>query len=251
MHRIVEEAADAGAGNPGRRRFQIQHLTDQPRLPEQAAVGPVAFLLQRAGEVRDHAEAEGAFAGDGLKAAQLRRLPLQIARAEAEQRQRAIRHGLPREFRRARRPQARFGIRDRGSGHNARVEAPRPDGRTGTAPALAARERRSTEPGRIRQGSGQHPVERGKAQGLPGIHPHHAAPGTDHLGGRTGGAGQGRRLHPRPDRRDHAGRLGGHPERQIDRRPGIMVFTDPVGRAMPRSGGPLRQRRTGAEPAPV
>src|SRR5687768_7303667 len=70
-HRVVEEAADAGAGYARRRRFQIQHLTDQPRLPEQAAVGPIAFLLQRPGEVRDHAEAEGALAGYGLKAAQL------------------------------------------------------------------------------------------------------------------------------------------------------------------------------------
>ena len=195
MHRIVEEAADAGAGNARRCRFQIQDLTNQPCLPEQAAVGPVAFLIQRAGEIRDHAKAEGALAGDGLKAAQLRRFAFQIAGAQPEQGQRAIRDRFPGEIRRADGAQALFGV---GIADQGIMPAFKP------FDTVDEQEQRQPwrpgkgvpwHPVRIRQDSGQYPVEGAKAQGLAGVHSHHAAPRTDHLGCRAGGAGQGRRFY--------------------------------------------------------
>ena len=38
MHRVVEEAADAGAAHPGRFRFEVEDLADEAGFPQQAAV---------------------------------------------------------------------------------------------------------------------------------------------------------------------------------------------------------------------
>src|SRR5262245_14592035 len=66
MGGIIEVAADARGAHTGGLGLEVQHLTDQTRLPEQAAVEPGSQLDQRSGELGEHRDAERAVAGDLL-----------------------------------------------------------------------------------------------------------------------------------------------------------------------------------------
>src|SRR5262249_49389430 len=65
---IVVEAPDAGAARAGGLRFEIQHLADDARFPEEMAIERRAELVEARVEVRDHAEAEISVARDLLVA---------------------------------------------------------------------------------------------------------------------------------------------------------------------------------------
>ncbi len=85
VHRVVVEAADAGAAHPGGLGLEIEHLPDQPALPEQPPVHPVAVRGQQRLEARQHAEAEEAVAGDVLIARQPVGHPRHIGRQQQKQ----------------------------------------------------------------------------------------------------------------------------------------------------------------------
>src|SRR5262249_7447829 len=70
VHGIVVETADAGAACASGFGFEIEHLSHDPRFPEQAAVERVAERSQRRVEVGNHAEAEEPVSRDVLVAAQ-------------------------------------------------------------------------------------------------------------------------------------------------------------------------------------
>jgi len=67
MHAVIKVTADTGAANACRLRFQIQRLAYQAAFPEQAAVKPWRRFDGFA-KFRNHAQTEGAVAGDGLMA---------------------------------------------------------------------------------------------------------------------------------------------------------------------------------------
>src|SRR5205807_1557648 len=101
VHRIVEEAADAGRAHAGRLRLEVQYLPDRARLPEEAPVEPRPVRNQLFLVLGDHAERERALAGDVLAAAHLRRELPRLAALEQIQREalRAARRRLPGEVR--------------------------------------------------------------------------------------------------------------------------------------------------------
>src|SRR6266850_3299577 len=101
VHRIVEEAADAGRAHAGRLRLEVQHLPDRARLPEQAPVERRPVLDQLCLVLGEHAERERALAGDVLAAAHLRRELPRVAALEQVERQArgAARRRLPGEVR--------------------------------------------------------------------------------------------------------------------------------------------------------
>src|SRR5205823_11912880 len=82
VHRIVEEAADAGRAHAGRLRLEVQHLPDRARLPEKAPVERRPTLDELCLVLGEHAERERALAGDVLAAAHLRRELPRIAALE-------------------------------------------------------------------------------------------------------------------------------------------------------------------------
>ncbi|MCY1392407.1 hypothetical protein D9M71_72780 [compost metagenome] len=86
MHRIVEVAADAGAGQPGRLGFQVEHLADLPALPVQARITPGA-LLQGSVEAGQHGQGDAAVGGDLLAAGEKARQATGVAVQQAVQRQ--------------------------------------------------------------------------------------------------------------------------------------------------------------------
>src|SRR6185503_8018316 len=96
VDRIVIETADAGAANTRRFGFEIQHLADDARFPEQMAVEGRATRVEAALEVGDHPEAETAVAGNCLIAADALRDGAAIAARQREERQRRVRR-LPLE----------------------------------------------------------------------------------------------------------------------------------------------------------
>ncbi len=53
MHRVVEEAADAGGAQADGLGFEIENLCDRAGFPVKAAVKPIAELAQRIGEFSD------------------------------------------------------------------------------------------------------------------------------------------------------------------------------------------------------
>src|SRR5688572_28255600 len=58
VNRIVVEAADTRSACAGRFGFQIEHLADDTRFPEQVSIEGGALIRQTAVEFRDHPEAE-------------------------------------------------------------------------------------------------------------------------------------------------------------------------------------------------
>ena len=81
---VVVEAPDAGAANASGLGLEIQDLTDEAALPEQAPVDPVAVLGQRSLEPRQHAEAEEPFAGDVLIAREAVGDPRHVGRQQEQ-----------------------------------------------------------------------------------------------------------------------------------------------------------------------
>src|SRR5688500_178406 len=101
VYRVVEEAADAGRAHAGGFGFEIEHLPNEARLPEEAAVERRPVLDQRRLVLGEHAEREGAVAGDVLAAAHLGGEHARVAALEEEERQLrgAAGRRLPREMR--------------------------------------------------------------------------------------------------------------------------------------------------------
>src|SRR5689334_15470470 len=66
---VVEVAADAGPADAGGLGFQVEDLAEDAGLPEEVAIPPGASVPDRAAEVSDHPQAEGAVGGDLLMAA--------------------------------------------------------------------------------------------------------------------------------------------------------------------------------------
>ena len=66
VKRVVEVAADACRAHASSLGFQIQHLAENPRFPEQTALPPSALGADRLSEISDHSQAEGAIRGDLL-----------------------------------------------------------------------------------------------------------------------------------------------------------------------------------------
>ena len=87
VNRVVEEAADPRGAHTRRFGFQIQHLSDQPCLPEEPAIEPRAVLAQPGFEFRDHSQGKGALAGDVLTAAEPGSPGACVALLKQEQRQ--------------------------------------------------------------------------------------------------------------------------------------------------------------------
>ncbi|MEJ1964593.1 MAG: hypothetical protein WDO56_24810 [Gammaproteobacteria bacterium] len=65
MKRVVEEAADAGAAQPERLGFEIQHVPEQSRFPMKLPVTPGIFR-HRLLELRQHGEREARVAREPL-----------------------------------------------------------------------------------------------------------------------------------------------------------------------------------------
>src|SRR5688500_607541 len=85
VHRVVEEAADAGRAHAGGFGFEVEHLSEESGLPEEAAVERRPVLDQRRLVLGEHAEREGAVAGDVLAAAHLRGERARVAALEEEE----------------------------------------------------------------------------------------------------------------------------------------------------------------------
>src|SRR3954468_5248473 len=79
VHRVVVEAADAGAAHTGGLRGKIQRLSDEPRLPEQMAVEAGPERVQAGVEVGNHRDAEVTVTGDVLVAADTARQRAAVA----------------------------------------------------------------------------------------------------------------------------------------------------------------------------
>jgi hypothetical protein len=87
VNRVVEKTADARGADSGRLGFQIEHLTDQPCLPEESAIKPWPVLAQAGFELRNHPQGKGTLPGDVLTAAELGSQGSRIALLKQEQRQ--------------------------------------------------------------------------------------------------------------------------------------------------------------------
>ena len=68
VHRVVEVTADARATYAGRFRFQVEHLPDKARLPEEPRVEPRAVTVKRRQVLGDHPETETTVARNVLSA---------------------------------------------------------------------------------------------------------------------------------------------------------------------------------------
>ena len=66
---VVEVAADTGRTDAGSLRFQVQHMTKHPGLPEKSPIPPRAPVTDRVAKLGEHAETESAVGGDLLVAA--------------------------------------------------------------------------------------------------------------------------------------------------------------------------------------
>ena len=86
VDRVVVKATDSGAAGACRLGFQIQHLSDDARLPEQLTVERRAEFLQARVELGEHAEAEESIGGDVLIAADARGEPPAVAASQPNQR---------------------------------------------------------------------------------------------------------------------------------------------------------------------
>ena len=97
MHRIIEKASNAGSGNTGCLRLQVEELTDHAALPKEPFIEPGSMGIQGRPESGDHTEAERAVPGDILGAAKGLGDTGQITRLQEIERQigRAIGWGFP------------------------------------------------------------------------------------------------------------------------------------------------------------
>ena len=98
MDGVVVEAADAGRADAGGLRFEIEHLPDDARLPEQMPIERRAELARGSVEVRDHAEAEEAVGGDVLVATDAPPARRAVAACEADRAARLVARRLPQEL---------------------------------------------------------------------------------------------------------------------------------------------------------
>src|SRR5260370_33817648 len=97
MKCVVEVAADACRAHARSLGFQIKHLAENPRFPEQTAIPPGALGADCLSEISNHAQAKGAIRGDLLMTTDNLGGPSQVSLHQAIKPQmlRAIRRLFP------------------------------------------------------------------------------------------------------------------------------------------------------------
>ena len=247
MHRVVVEAADAGAANAGGFSLEIEHLPDQSALPEEPPVHPIAVCGQQRLETGQHAKAEEALAGDVLVAREAVGHPGDVGGQQQEQVRRRGVHSLPEKFGTHRGAQVAFGRR---------VAQERVDTRLETFDPVheehQVHRRRPVDrvPRRRRRPhASQHGKKRIEGKRAPRIEAHGAAAAQDHLTRAKRVRARSRRGVRNGQPAAPAGgvetRVRGGARHVVDRRPVHVAAAQRVGLPPPLRGQQRRDERGG------